>query len=72
MTDKTGKSWMTVGETDDPNAVINSYEADGAIDKGAPVYLTDAGKVKQGNGSYIAIGIAVKAALDGKMCPILN
>ena len=33
MTDKTGKPWMAAGETDDPNAVIESYEADGAITK---------------------------------------
>ena len=72
MTDKTDKPWMGVGETDDLNAVINSYVADGAIDKGAPVYLTDVGKVKQGNGGYIAIGVAVKAAADTKMCSVLQ
>jgi hypothetical protein len=72
MTDLSGKTWMAVGETDDPNAVINSYVADGAIDKGAPVYLTSVGAVKQGGGGFIAIGIAVKAAADTKMCPVLQ
>ncbi len=30
MADKTGKTWMAIGETDDPNAVIESYEAEAA------------------------------------------
>jgi hypothetical protein len=72
MADKTGKPWMAAGETDDPNALINSYEADGNIDKGVPVYLTNDGKVKQGNVSYNAIGITVEAAADGEQCPVLQ
>jgi len=72
MTDKTGKPWMAAGETDDPNAVIESYEADGDVAKGVPVYLTSDGKVKQGNGSYNAIGITVKAAASGTQCPVLQ
>ena len=39
MADKTGKTWMAIGETDDPNAVIESYEAEAAVTKGDPVYL---------------------------------
>jgi hypothetical protein len=26
MTDLTGKSWMAIGETDDANAIIESFE----------------------------------------------
>ncbi len=40
MADKTGKTWMAVGETDDPNALIESFEAEAAITKGSPVYLS--------------------------------
>jgi hypothetical protein len=72
MADKSGKTWMAVGETDDPTAVINSFTADGAITKGAPVYLTDAGNAKQGNGSYIAIGIAINTVADGEPCGVLQ
>jgi hypothetical protein len=34
MTDLTGKSWMAIGETDDPNVIIESYEAAAQITKG--------------------------------------
>ena len=71
MADLTGKSGMGVGETDDPNAVIESFEADGAIDKGVPVYLTDAGKVKQGAG-YNAFGVSIAATASGAQCPTLT
>jgi hypothetical protein len=38
MADKTSKRWMSIGETDDPNAIIETYIADAAITKGDPVY----------------------------------
>jgi hypothetical protein len=72
MADKTGKPWMAAGETDDPNAEVESYEADGDVAKGVPVYLTSDGKAKQGNGSYNAIGITLEAALSGAQCPVLQ
>ena len=72
MADLSGKTWMAVGETDDPNAVIESYEADGVIAKGAPVELTNAGKVTATPATYNAIGVAVKAVADGVMCPVLK
>jgi hypothetical protein len=62
LTDKTGKPWMAAGETDDPTSIINGYEAVGVI-IGAPVYLTDTGKVKQGTGNYDAIGLIPKRIL---------
>ncbi len=70
--DLTGKSWMAVGETDDPNAVIESFEADGAIAKGAPVELTNAGKVTSTPATYNAYGVAVKTVATGKQCPVLK
>ena len=36
---------MAVGETDDPNAVIESFEAAAGITKGSPVYLSADDKV---------------------------
>lgn len=38
MTDNSGKTWMAIGETDDSNAVIETFIADAAITKGDPVY----------------------------------
>ena len=50
MADKTGKTWMTAGETDDPNAVIESFEAAVGITKGSPVYLSADDKVSPSPG----------------------
>jgi hypothetical protein len=72
MTDKTGKPWMAAGETDDPNAVIESYEADGVIAKGSPVELTNDGKVTATVTTWFGFGIAVKAAVGGEQVPILR
>jgi hypothetical protein len=72
MADKTGKSWMTVGETDDPNAQIESFEAAAAITKGSPVYLSADDKVSPSPGGDDAIGVAVKTVALGEMCPVLK
>ena len=72
MTDQTGKPWMDIGETDDPNAIIDSFKAYGAISKGVPVYLNADGTVSSGNGSYNAYGISMKTVADGQMCPVLH
>ncbi len=66
MADKTGKPWMAAGETDDPNAVIESYAANGAVIKGSPVELTNDGKVTATPTTWYGFGIAVKAAADGE------
>ncbi len=71
MADKTGKTWMAVGETDDPNAVIESFEAAADITKGYPVYLSDDDKVSPSPGGDNAIGIALKTVSSGKQCPVL-
>jgi hypothetical protein len=72
MTDRSGKAWMAAGETDDPNAVIESFEAEAAITKGAPVYLSSDDKVSPSPGGDMAIGIAVKTVAIGDMCPVLK
>ena len=72
MTDKTDKPWIAAGETDDPNALIESYEAEGAIPKGSPVELTNDGKVTATATTWFGFGIAVKAAADGEQVSILR
>ncbi len=72
MADKTGKPWMAAGETDDPNALIESYVADGEITKGSPVELTDAGKVTATPATWFGFGVAVVAAADGEQVAVLR
>jgi hypothetical protein len=71
MTDLTGKTWMAIGETDDPNAIIESYEAAAAVTKGDPVYLSADDKVSPAAATQDCIGIAVKSAALGERCPVL-
>jgi hypothetical protein len=63
---------MAIGETDDPEAQIESYEAEAAITKGSPVYLSSDGKVSESPGGDDAIGIAVKTVVAGAMCGVLK
>jgi hypothetical protein len=72
MTDKTGKTWMAIGETDAPDAKIESFEAVVAVTKGSPVYLSADDKVSPSPGGDNAIGIAVKTVAAGAMCPVLR
>ncbi len=72
MTDLTGKSWMAIGETDDPNAIIESYEAAAQITKGDPVYFSADHKVSPAAGPQNCIGIAVKSAASAEQCPVLT
>lgn len=71
MADLTGKSWMAIGETDDPNAVIESFEAAAAIAKGDAVYLSADNKVSPATAAQDCIGVAVKSAAAGEPCPVL-
>lgn len=71
MADLTGKTWMAIGETDDPNAVIESFEAAAAIVKGDPVYLSADNKVSPAASAQDCIGVAVKNAATGEPCPVL-
>jgi len=71
MTDLTGKSWMAIGETDDPNAIIESFEAAASVTKGDPVYLSADDKVSPATTAQDCIGVAVKSAASGEQCPVL-
>ena len=71
MADKTGKTWMAIGETDDPNAIIETFEAAAAITKGDPVYLSADDKVSPAATAQDCIGIAVKSVSSGEQCPVL-
>ena len=72
MADKTGKSWMAAGETDDPDADIESFEAEAAITKGSPVYLSSDDKVSPSPGGDMALGVATKTVAVGDMCSVLT
>ena len=72
MADKSGKDWMAIGETDDPNAIIESYEAAADITKGDPVYLSADDKVSPAAASQECIGIATKTVSTGDPCPVLT
>jgi len=71
MVDKTGKTWMDIGETDDPNAVIETFTAGEAITKGDPVYLSDDDAVSSATSAQNCIGIATKTVASGEKCPVL-
>jgi hypothetical protein len=71
MTDLTGKSWMAIGETDDPNAIIESFEAEAAVTKGDPVYFSSDHEVSPAAAAQNCIGIAVKSTLVADQCPVL-
>ena len=71
MADLTGKDWMAIGETDDPNAIIENFEAAAIITKGDPVYLSADDKVSPAAAAQDCIGIAVKTVALGAMCPVL-
>jgi hypothetical protein len=71
MTDLTGKTWMGIGETDDPNAIIESYEAEATVTKGDPVYLSADDQISPATSAQDCIGIAVKGAAAGERCPVL-
>jgi hypothetical protein len=63
---------MAAGETGDPQAQIESFEAEAAVTKGSPVYLSSDDKVSPSPGGDGAIGVAVKTVAIGEMCPVLK
>jgi len=71
MADNTGKTWMSIGETDDPNAIIETLTAGAAITKGDPVYLSADDTVSPATSTQDCIGIAVKSVASGDPCPVL-
>ncbi|MEM2119120.1 MAG: DUF2190 family protein [Candidatus Bathyarchaeia archaeon] len=72
MTDYTGKTWMSIGETDDPNAIIESFTAGAAITKGDPVYLSADDTVSSAASAQDCIGVALKTAASGEPVPVLT
>jgi len=72
MADVSGKTWMAIGETDDPNTIIETYEAAAAITKGDPVYLSADDKVSPATSAQDCIGIATKTVALGQPCPVLT
>jgi hypothetical protein len=62
---------MAIGETDDPNAIIEAFEAAAAVTKGDPVYLSADDKVSPADAAQDCIGVAVKGAASGEKCPVL-
>jgi len=71
MADNTGKTWMSIGETDDPNAVIETFTAGAAITKGDPVYLSADDTVSPATSTQDCTGVAVKSVASGDPCPVL-
>jgi hypothetical protein len=72
MADLTGKTWMAIGETDDPNALVETYTAGAAITKGDPVYLSGNDTVSPAAAAQDCIGIAMKTVASGVPCPVLT
>jgi len=70
MADKTGKTWMDIGETDDPNAIIETFTAGAAISKGDPVYLSGDDAVSPATSDQDCIGVATKTVASGEPCPV--
>jgi hypothetical protein len=71
MTDLSGKTWMSIGETDDPNALIETFTAGASITKGDSVYLSADDTVSPATSAQDCIGVAVKTVSSGQPCPVL-
>ena len=64
---------MAIGETDDPEAVVDSYEVAAPVTKGDPVYLSADDKVIPAAAAQDCIGIAVESqATVGNKVPVLT
>ena len=73
MADNSGKTWMAIGETDDPNAEIETFAAAAAVTKGDPVYLSAPETVTKAAAAQDCIGIVVKSqATVGGPVPVLT
>jgi hypothetical protein len=71
MADNTGKTWMSIGATDDSKAIIETFEAGADIIKGDPVYFSADDTVSPAASAQDCIGIAVKTVASGDPCPVL-
>ncbi len=64
---------MAIGETDDPEAIVESFEAAAAITKGDPVYFSADDKVSPATSAQECIGIATEPqATVGNKIPVLT
>jgi hypothetical protein len=73
MTDNSGKTWMSIGETDDPNAIIETYVCGAAVTKGDPVYFSADDVISPAAAAQDCIGIATKSqATVGGPVPVLR
>ena len=71
MTDNSGKTWMAIGETDDSDAIVETFVADAAIVKGDPVYLSADDQVTPAAAAQACIGIALQSVADTEPVPVL-
>ena len=71
MTDNSDNTTMAIGETDDSNAIIETFVADAAITKGDPVYLSADGQVTPAGSAQDCIGIAMENSADTEVVPVL-
>jgi hypothetical protein len=71
MTDNSGKTWMAIGETDDSDAIVETFVADAAIVKGDPVYLSADDQVTPAAAAQSCIGIALQSVADTEHVPVL-
>jgi hypothetical protein len=71
MTDLTEKTWLSIGETDDPNAIIETFETEAPVAKGDPVYLSSDHMVSPAVAAQECIGVAVKSVSSSGQCPVL-
>jgi hypothetical protein len=71
MADNTGKTWMSIGETDDPDAMIVTFPAGASITKGDPVYLSADDTVSPATSAQDCIGIAAQTVSSGDPCPVI-
>lgn len=62
---------MSIGETDDPNALIETFTAGASITKGDSVYLSADDTVSPATSAQDCIGVAVKTVSSGQPCPVL-
>jgi len=72
MADLTGVPNLSIGDVLEPlsGALIMDYEAAAAVNKGDPVYLSADGKVSPAASDQNCMGIAVKDAAVGAICPV--
>lgn len=72
MADLTGLPNLVAGDVLEPlsGALIIDYEAEAAVAKGDPVYLSSDGKVSPAASAQDCIGVATKAAAIGAVCPV--